>query len=147
MDKRALSNLFRIRLTELVSRSGLSHSAFAAEIGIDRSALSQLLSSDSARLPRVETLLNIAERHSVSLDWRRLHRHPPDEMACRGRRLQDTLRAGPYSRPAPHATDHRIRGEIRASKRQGASKRNGIQARLQSSTRHGHGSVYATRDT
>ncbi|AMD57478.1 helix-turn-helix domain-containing protein [Rhizobium pusense] len=69
MDKRALSNLFRIRLTELVSRSGLSHSAFAAEIGIDRSALSQLLSSDSARLPRVETLLNIAERHSVSLDW------------------------------------------------------------------------------
>lgn len=69
MDKRALSNLFRIRLNDLVTRAGVSHSAFAAGIGIDRSALSQLLSSDSARLPRVETLLNIAERHSVSLDW------------------------------------------------------------------------------
>ncbi|OAE47968.1 helix-turn-helix domain-containing protein [Agrobacterium tumefaciens] len=69
MDKRALSNLFRIRLSDLVTRAGVSHSAFAAGLGIDRSALSQLLSSDSARLPRVETLLNIAERHSVSLDW------------------------------------------------------------------------------
>lgn len=69
MDKRALAELFRGRLLELVTRSGVTHSAFAAGIGIDRSALSQLLSSDSARLPRVETLLNIAERHAVSLDW------------------------------------------------------------------------------
>ncbi len=69
MDKRALANLFRTRLADLVNRSGASHSAFAADVGIDRSALSQLLSGDSARLPRVETLLNIAERHSVSLDW------------------------------------------------------------------------------
>lgn len=69
MDKRALAELFRLRLLELVTRSGDSHSAFAAGIGIDRSALSQLLSGDSARLPRVETLLNIAERHAVSLDW------------------------------------------------------------------------------
>ena len=61
MDKRALAELFRLRLLELVTRSGDSHSAFAAGIGIDRSALSQLLSGDSARLPRVETLLNIAE--------------------------------------------------------------------------------------
>ncbi|MDQ0457595.1 helix-turn-helix domain-containing protein [Rhizobium paknamense] len=69
MDKRTLADLFRVRLMELVTRSGSSHSAFATGIGIDRSALSQLLSGDSARLPRVETLLNIAERHSVSLDW------------------------------------------------------------------------------
>ncbi len=69
MDKRALAELFRGRLLELVTRSGVTHSAFAAGIGIDRSALSQLLSGDSARLPRVETLLNIAERHAVSLDW------------------------------------------------------------------------------
>lgn len=69
MDKRALADLFRLRLTELVTRSGVSHSTFSAGIGIDRSALSQLLAGDSARLPRVETLLKIAERHSVSLDW------------------------------------------------------------------------------
>lgn len=68
MDKRALAELFRARLIQLVNRSEDSR-VFAAAIGIDRSALSQLLSGDSARLPRVETLLNIAERHSVSLDW------------------------------------------------------------------------------
>lgn len=69
MDKRDLSGLFRARLTELVARSGSNQSNFAAGIGIDRSALSQLLSDGSARLPRIETLLNIAERHAVSLDW------------------------------------------------------------------------------
>lgn len=69
MDKRDLSGLFRARLAELVARSGSNQSHFATGIGIDRSALSQLLSDGSARLPRVETLLNIAERHAVSLDW------------------------------------------------------------------------------
>jgi transcriptional regulator with XRE-family HTH domain len=69
VDKRSLSGLFRSRLAELVARSGTSQSAFAAGVGIDRSALSQLLAGDSPRLPRVETLLNIAERHAVSLDW------------------------------------------------------------------------------
>lgn len=69
MDKRDLSELFRARLAELVARSGSNQSRFAAGIGIDRSALSQLQSDGSARLPRVETLLNIAERHAVSLDW------------------------------------------------------------------------------
>lgn len=69
MDKRDLAEQFRLRLTELVSRSGTNQSAFAAAVGIDRSALSQLLSGTSPRLPRVETLLNIAQRHSISLDW------------------------------------------------------------------------------
>lgn len=31
--------------------------------------MSQLLDGQSTRLPRVETLLNIAERCAVSLDW------------------------------------------------------------------------------
>src|SRR5690606_6408719 len=38
-------------------------------IGADRSALSQLLAGASPRLPRAETLLNIAAEHKVSLDW------------------------------------------------------------------------------
>ncbi len=42
---------------------------FAESIGIDRSALSLLLAGKGARLPRVETLLSIAERHAVTLDW------------------------------------------------------------------------------
>lgn len=69
MDKRDLSTLFRDRLRLLLARAGGSQAAFAAGIGVDRSALSQLLSDATTRLPRVETLLNIAAAHNVSLDW------------------------------------------------------------------------------
>jgi len=69
MDKRDLSRLFRERLRILVERGGASQSAFAESVGIDRSALSQLLSGATTRLPRAETLLNIAAEHKVSLDW------------------------------------------------------------------------------
>lgn len=69
MDKRDLSGIFRERLKVLLGRSDLNQSAFAASVGIDRSALSQLLSGQSTRLPRAETLLNIAAEHKVSLDW------------------------------------------------------------------------------
>jgi transcriptional regulator with XRE-family HTH domain len=69
MDKRDLAELFRDRLRLLLQRSGVNQSAFASAVGIDRSALSQLLSGASTRLPRAETLLNIAAEHKVSLDW------------------------------------------------------------------------------
>lgn len=69
MDKRDLADIFSQRLGILFERSRSSQSAFADSIGIDRSALSILLSSKTARLPRVETLLQIAERHAVTLDW------------------------------------------------------------------------------
>ena len=69
MDKRILTRLFRDRLVQLLQRSGDNQSTFSKEVGIDRSALSQLLSEKSVRLPRIETLLNIAERYSVALDW------------------------------------------------------------------------------
>ncbi|KQZ19221.1 XRE family transcriptional regulator [Mesorhizobium sp. Root552] len=69
MDKRDLSNLFRERLKLLLTRSDLNQSAFATAVGIDRSALSQLLSGASTRLPRAETLLNMAAEFKVSLDW------------------------------------------------------------------------------
>lgn len=69
MDKRDLAGQFRERLKALLRRSGANQSAFAASVGIDRSALSQLLSGATTRLPRAETLMNIAERYRVSLDW------------------------------------------------------------------------------
>jgi transcriptional regulator with XRE-family HTH domain len=69
MDKRDLAAIFRTRLALLFDRSRLTQSAFAASIGIDRSALSLLLSAKAVRLPRVETLLTIAERNAVTLDW------------------------------------------------------------------------------
>ena len=69
MDKRNLAGLFRSRLRLLLERAGANQSVFAASIGIDRSALSQMLSEGSTRLPRAETLLTIAAEHKVSLDW------------------------------------------------------------------------------
>ncbi|MBX3580768.1 MAG: helix-turn-helix transcriptional regulator [Rhizobiaceae bacterium] len=69
MDKRDLSDVFRERLKLLLQRSERNQSEFAAAVGIDRSALSQLLSGASTRLPRAETLLNIATECKVSLDW------------------------------------------------------------------------------
>jgi transcriptional regulator with XRE-family HTH domain len=52
-----------------MERSGLNQSKFAATTGIDRSTLSQLLSSTNRRLPRVETLSRVATAHQVSIDW------------------------------------------------------------------------------
>ena len=64
-----LVNRFRERLGELVADTRQSRSDFAADAGIDRSTLSQLLSSRNRRLPRVETLAAIAETSGVSVDW------------------------------------------------------------------------------
>jgi transcriptional regulator with XRE-family HTH domain len=69
IDKRDASRLFRERLQDLLRRSGLNRSAFAAGVGVDRSALSQLLAGEVTRLPRAETLMRIASVHGVSLDW------------------------------------------------------------------------------
>lgn len=69
LDKRDIGELFRERLIEVVERYPGNRSAFAASIGLDRSALSQLLSGRTVRLPRAETLAAIADQHQVSLDW------------------------------------------------------------------------------
>jgi len=68
-DKRDLGDLFRERLREVMDRVGASQSAFAGRIGIDRSAMSQLMARGSTRLPRAETLAAVAEVGGVSLDW------------------------------------------------------------------------------
>ena len=68
-DKRDLGPIFRERLQALMARSGVTRSTFAKSIGLDRSALTQLLGSHSTRLPRADTLHRICIEHSVSLDW------------------------------------------------------------------------------
>ena len=69
MDRRKTVEAFRDRLTEVVERSGLSRTAFANRAGLDRSTLSQLLSTGNDRLPRAETIAAIAAREQVSVDW------------------------------------------------------------------------------
>ena len=60
---------FRERLGTLVSDAHGSKVALARELGMDRTTLTQLLSSSNRRLPRVETLVAIARHGSVSVDW------------------------------------------------------------------------------
>lgn len=69
MDRREVSRIFRVRLTEVMARAGLSRSALARRVGIDRSTLTQLLSKDMARMPRADTVAAIAAELKVSLDW------------------------------------------------------------------------------
>ena len=69
MGKREASAIFRARLAQLQAQSRLTQSAFAETIGIDRSALSQLMTGAAPRLPRAETLLALAGRFHVSTDW------------------------------------------------------------------------------
>ena len=67
--RRQVVQIFRERLGEVIARSALSPAAFARSLGIDRSTLSQLLSPLNERLPRAETLANLATRYGVSVDW------------------------------------------------------------------------------
>ena len=67
--KHDLGSVFRDRLNELVRCFPGDQAEFARSIGMDRSAISQLLSNRSGRLPRAETLFALARRHSISLDW------------------------------------------------------------------------------
>ncbi|RED51002.1 helix-turn-helix domain-containing protein [Aestuariispira insulae] len=68
-DRRETVRLFRNRLTEAMKAADMNKSALARVSGIDRSTLSQLLSTDNERLPRAETVASMAKSLQVSLDW------------------------------------------------------------------------------
>ncbi len=67
--KRDTARVFRQRLSDLIVRSGRTRAWFARRAGLDRSTLSQLLSEENVRLPRAETIIEIAGRNAVSVDW------------------------------------------------------------------------------
>jgi transcriptional regulator with XRE-family HTH domain len=69
IDRRALLTVFRERLDQVVQRTGLSRTDFAEANEMDRSTLSQLLSETNRRLPRAETLAELATTQQVSVDW------------------------------------------------------------------------------
>lgn len=69
MDKRDLSAMFRKRLRKLLDSDDRSKAQFLADTGLDRSALSQFLDPSLVRLPRAETLRQIAVARGVSVDW------------------------------------------------------------------------------
>lgn len=69
LDRRVSATAFRDRLLGVIAQRGGSQAAFARASGIDRSTLTQLLSEQSPRLPRAETLAAIAVSSGVSTDW------------------------------------------------------------------------------
>lgn len=68
-ERQDVVDRFRERLDEMISTIGTSQSAFAVDAGIDRSTISQLLSPQNRRLPRVETLVAMSRASGVSIDW------------------------------------------------------------------------------
>lgn len=68
-DRRTTASILRERLHEVIQRSGLSQAHFAKALKVDRSTLVQILSPAADRLPRAETLAQIAQLGRVSLDW------------------------------------------------------------------------------
>lgn len=69
MDRRELTRLFRQRLLDAMERAEINQSQLAKQTGVDRSTLSQLLSQDLVRLPRADTVVQLATRLHVSADW------------------------------------------------------------------------------
>lgn len=69
MDRRDVARQFKARLTQAMQNADVSRLQLAREVGIDRSTLSQLLSDETDRLPRADTVAAIASVLQVSLDW------------------------------------------------------------------------------
>lgn len=69
IDKRFTVQLFRERLEQAMDRAGTTRAGLARRIGVDRSTLSQILSTESVRLPRADTVAAMAAALQVSLDW------------------------------------------------------------------------------
>ncbi|HLW26627.1 MAG TPA: helix-turn-helix transcriptional regulator [Kiloniellales bacterium] len=69
MERAETVEQFRQRLLQVIEQTGLTRSAFAQLVGLDRSTLTQLLSPENQRLPRAETVVAIARQAQVSCDW------------------------------------------------------------------------------
>ena len=69
IDKRLRATQFRLRLRRAMEEAGLSQSALARAIGVDRSTVSQLLTDDGARLPNAHVVGACAAALGVSADW------------------------------------------------------------------------------
>ena len=68
-DKRDRSRLFRDRLAQAMAEKGISQSALARRVGVDRSSISQILSGEGARLPNAQLAAECAAALAVSADW------------------------------------------------------------------------------
>ena len=69
VDKRDRARTLRQRVTQAMDEKGVNQSALAREIGVDRSTISQLLSSPLPRVPNAQVVAGCATALGVSADW------------------------------------------------------------------------------
>ncbi len=69
VNKLDRAELFRDRLSEALRQRGMSRSALARGIGVDRSTISQILSDDGARMPGGALVAACAATLGVTADW------------------------------------------------------------------------------
>jgi transcriptional regulator with XRE-family HTH domain len=69
IDKRQRAAVLRQRVTQAMNESGLNQSELAREIGVDRSTVSQLLTSPLPRVPSAQVVAGCAAALGVSSDW------------------------------------------------------------------------------
>jgi transcriptional regulator with XRE-family HTH domain len=69
VDKRQRASQFRTRLSQAMAQTGMSQSALARRIGVDRSTISQLLKGSGARLPNAQVVGECAAALGVTADW------------------------------------------------------------------------------
>jgi transcriptional regulator with XRE-family HTH domain len=68
MDKRLRATLFKSRLAEAMAERGLTQSALARAVKVDRSTVSQLLAAGT-RLPNAQLAADCAATLGISADW------------------------------------------------------------------------------
>ena len=96
IDKRDRASLLRDRLSRAMAEKGVSQSALARRVGVDRSTISQLLAGSGARLPNAQVVAECARSLSVSADWLLGLTERPE-------RLADLLAASVLMTEAPRA--------------------------------------------
>jgi transcriptional regulator with XRE-family HTH domain len=69
LDKRDRAALFRARLATAMAQRGATQSGLAAQAGVDRSTISQVLKGAGARLPNAQLVGECAAALGVSSDW------------------------------------------------------------------------------
>lgn len=68
-DKRDRADLFRSRLATAMTEAQINRSALSRAVGVDRSTISQILTSKTARLPNGQVVGECAAVLGVSADW------------------------------------------------------------------------------
>ena len=69
IDKRDRAALFRDRLAEAMGERGMTQSALARQVQVDRSTISQLLAPQTTRLPNAQLAADCAQALGISADW------------------------------------------------------------------------------